>query len=131
PIHRGVTPSCTLVRRKPASCGKIDRMRALLLPPETTRRALAPKLSAVVILLLVVSGCGGYSSTMITTGPPPPQTLQTLASQPPDGAGIGFLLTDGSVIFQGGNFSDWSKLTPDDSGSYLKGTWSQIASLPA
>lgn len=68
---------------------------------------------------------------MITTGPPPPQTLQTLASQPPDGAGIGFLLTDGSVIFQGGNFSDWSKLTPDDSGSYLKGTWSQIASLPA
>lgn len=67
---------------------------------------------------------------MITTGPPPPQTLQTLATQPPDGAGIGFLLTDGSVIFQGGNFSDWSKLTPDNSGSYLKGTWSQIASLP-
>jgi hypothetical protein len=91
---------------------------------------LAPKLSAAVILLLAVSGCGGHSGTMITTGPPPPQTLQTLATQPPDGAGIGFLLTDGSVIFQGGNFSDWSKLTPDNSGSYLKGTWSQIASLP-
>jgi len=67
---------------------------------------------------------------MITTGPPPPQTLQTLANQPPDGAGIGFLLTDGSVIFQGGNSFDWSKLTPDNSGSYLKGTWSPIASLP-
>lgn len=91
---------------------------------------MPPKLSAAVILLLTVSGCGGHSGTTVTTGPPPPQTLQTLANQPPDGAGIGFLLTDGSVVFQGGNFSDWSKLTPDNSGSYAKGTWSAIASLP-
>ena len=27
--------------------------------------------------------------------------------------------------------SDWFRLTPDNSGSYLKGTWAQIASLPA
>jgi len=92
---------------------------------------LTRKLSAAVVtLLLGICGCGGHSNTSITTGPPPPQTLQTLANQPQDGAGIGFLLTDGSVVFQGNNFSDWFKLTPDNSGSYLRGTWSQIASLP-
>ncbi len=59
------------------------------------------------------------------------QTLKRLTHQPPDGAGIGFLLTDGTVIYQGGQLSDWWKLTPDNTGSYLQGTWSQLASLPA
>jgi hypothetical protein len=107
-------------------------MRGPLLPASSkkTRRNLPKNLSAIVLLLLCVSGCGVHSSTTLTTTTPP-QTLQTLANQPPDGAGIGFLLTDGSVVFQGGNSSDWFELTPDNSGSYLKGTWSQIASLPA
>jgi hypothetical protein len=59
------------------------------------------------------------------------QTLQTLAHQPPDGAGIAFLMTDGTVIVQGNGESDWAKLTPDKSGSYVNGTWKTIASLPA
>jgi len=59
------------------------------------------------------------------------QSLQNLDNQPPDGAGIGFLLTDGTVIFQGNGESDWVKLTPDNFGSYVHGTWKQIASLPA
>jgi hypothetical protein len=59
------------------------------------------------------------------------QTLQTLVNQPPAGAGLGFLLTDGSVMFQGNGLSNWSKLTPDKFGSYVKGTWSQLASLPS
>ena len=90
------------------------------------------KLSAVMtMLLLAMAGCGGHTSTPSTPSPvTTPQTLQTLANQPPDGAGLGFLLTDGSVMFQGNGFSDWFRLTPDDSGSYLKGTWSQTASLP-
>ncbi len=58
------------------------------------------------------------------------QKLQRLANQPPDGAGIGFLLTDGTVAFQGNGLSDWWKLTPDINGSYANGTWSQLASLP-
>jgi hypothetical protein len=58
------------------------------------------------------------------------QTLQTLVNQPPDGANLGFLLTDGSVMFQGNSASDWAKLTPDKFGSYVKGTWKTIASLP-
>ncbi|HEX8814338.1 MAG TPA: hypothetical protein VF753_02460 [Terriglobales bacterium] len=58
------------------------------------------------------------------------QTLQSLKHQPPDGAGIGYLLTDGTVMFQGGQCSDWWKLTPDNTGSYVNGTWSQLESLP-
>jgi len=59
------------------------------------------------------------------------QTVQRLTHQPPDGAGIGFLLTDGTLMFQGNAESDWWKLTPDITGSYLNGTWSKLASLPA
>lgn len=59
------------------------------------------------------------------------QKLQSLVHQPPDGAGIGFQLTDGTVMFQGDQESDWWKLTPDITGSYLNGTWSQLASFPA
>jgi hypothetical protein len=59
------------------------------------------------------------------------QTLKTLKNQPPDGATIGFLLTDGTVMFQGNGLTDWWKLTPDNKGSYLNGTWSQLASLPS
>jgi Kelch motif len=59
------------------------------------------------------------------------QKLQNLVNPPPDGAGIGYLLTDGTVIFQGNSQSDWWKLTPDNFGSYVKGVWTQIASLPS
>jgi hypothetical protein len=61
----------------------------------------------------------------------PAQTLKSLVNQPPDGALIGFLLTDGTVIFQGNSCSDWWKLTPDNKGSYVNGTWKQMASLPS
>jgi hypothetical protein len=59
------------------------------------------------------------------------QTLTKLTHQPPDGAGIGFLLTDGTVLYQGNGESDFWKLTPDNTGSYKNGTWSQMASLPS
>jgi hypothetical protein len=59
------------------------------------------------------------------------QTLTNLKHQPPDGAGIGFVLTDGTVLFQGNQLSDWYLLTPDITGSYLNGTWKKVGSLPA
>jgi hypothetical protein len=59
------------------------------------------------------------------------QTLKQLKHQPPDGAILTFQMTDGTVIAQGGNDSDWWKLTPDITGSYVNGTWKQLASLPA
>jgi hypothetical protein len=59
------------------------------------------------------------------------QSLKKLKHQPPNGAGIGFLLTDGTAMFQGNGGSDWYKLTPDISGSYVNGAWTKLANLPA
>ncbi|HWZ81949.1 MAG TPA: kelch repeat-containing protein [Terriglobales bacterium] len=58
------------------------------------------------------------------------QTLQTIKNPPPAGVGMTFLLTDGTVLFQGAIHSRWYKLTPDINGSYLNGTWSTLATLP-
>jgi Kelch motif len=58
------------------------------------------------------------------------QTLKALVRQPPDGILVSFQLTDGTVMVQGFNDSDWWKLTPDATGSYVNGTWKQLASLP-
>ena len=41
------------------------------------------------------------------------------------------LLTDGTVLVQDEGCEDWWKLTPDSFGSYVNGTWTQIASLPS
>ncbi|MFY9842063.1 MAG: hypothetical protein WA718_08600 [Terriglobales bacterium] len=59
------------------------------------------------------------------------QTLTPLKHQPPDGVGLSFQLTDGTVMVQGNNGNDWWKLTPDITGSYVNGTWTQLASLPS
>jgi hypothetical protein len=62
---------------------------------------------------------------------------QTLVNQPPvlDANDCGpngpSLLTDGTVVIQDAGCQDWWKLTPDINGSYVNGTWSQIASLPS
>jgi hypothetical protein len=48
-----------------------------------------------------------------------------------NGASNPILLTDGTVLIQDTGFPDWWKLTPDKHGSYVNGTWTQIASLPA
>ena len=59
-----------------------------------------------------------------------------LPNQPPVldfidcGPGAPILLTDGTVLVQDDGCRDWWKLTPDNTGSYLKGTWTQIESLP-
>jgi hypothetical protein len=62
---------------------------------------------------------------------------QLLTNQPPVldftdcGPGAPLLLTDGTVMLADNGCQDWWKLTPDQSGSYVNGTWTQLASLPA
>src|ERR1700722_12381469 len=46
------------------------------------------------------------------------------------GASLPMLLTDGTVLVQDTCATDWWRLTPDQSGSYVNGTWSQVASMP-
>ena len=45
-----------------------------------------------------------------------------------DGAANPVLLTDGTVLVQDAAFPDWWRLSPDENGSYVNGTWTQIAS---
>jgi hypothetical protein len=62
-----------------------------------------------------------------------PGTWQSVATPIPDpgGAQTMMLLSDGSVMVQGGADSaskDWYQLTPDSTGSYVNGSWTQLAS---
>jgi len=61
------------------------------------------------------------------------QSWQPLTHQPSFSAGTVLLLTDGTVMVHhedpNDGYSDWYRLTPDISGSYVNGTWSQLASL--
>ncbi len=63
------------------------------------------------------------------------QSWQPLTHQPSFTAGTALLLTDGTVMVHHENpnsgFSEWFKLSPDINGSYVNGTWSQLASLPS
>lgn len=64
---------------------------------------------------------------------PAPSSWTPLTNQPTflaDGASNPILLTDGSVLIQDAGFPDWWKLTPDQTGSYVNGTWTQVASIP-
>ncbi len=81
------------------------------------------------------------ASLALSTNSSPASPWQALNNQPPfttnscnggaPGAANPLLLTDGSVIVQDAGCPDWWRLTPDSTGSYVNGTWTQIASLPA
>ena len=66
----------------------------------------------------------------------PGSPWQMLPNQPPVldyvdcGPGNPILLTDGTVMLADNGCQDWWKLTPDEFGSYVNGTWTQLASLP-
>jgi len=59
-------------------------------------------------------------------------TWTPVTSQAPFSPGSAFLLTDGTILAQDTDLSTlgWWKLTPDNTGSYINGTWSQMASPP-
>ncbi len=52
-----------------------------------------------------------------------------LTNQPTFNTDTANLLTDGTVIVHQYNSNAWWRLTPDINGSYLNGTWSQLASM--
>src|ERR1700722_16149569 len=70
------------------------------------------------------------------TGVAQAQSWQQLTTPPPFSPETALLLTDGTIMVHtydpttGNGGSDWWRLPPDLSGSYLNGTWSQLASLP-
>ena len=58
-----------------------------------------------------------------------PGTWIKLNNNPGFAAGTMLLLTDGTVMCQESGGVRWSKLTPDDSGSYINGTWTPLAPM--
>jgi hypothetical protein len=74
----------------------------------------------------------GAGSLFAVPGPSPWQGLTHLPSFEP---GPMLVLTDGTVMVQklsnGYGTSNWWRLKPDATGSYVNGTWSQVASMPS
>jgi hypothetical protein len=68
---------------------------------------------------------GSFVAAMAQTVTPLTTTL------PYDGIVYGFLLTDGTILYQGGSLIDWYRFTPDRNGSYVNGTFRPAASLPS
>ncbi len=62
--------------------------------------------------------------------PAPPQTFVPLTNQPEFAANLSLVLPDGTVMSQDTDAGDWWRLTPDLTGSYINGTWTELASLP-
>src|SRR5215472_17277378 len=58
-----------------------------------------------------------------------PGTWKPLKNQPTFSAGTMHLLTDGTIMCQDTGTPNWWKLTPDAFGSYINGTWSQLAPM--
>lgn len=57
---------------------------------------------------------------------------QALKNEPSFATGQMIQLTDGSVMVQNlQSPGQWWKLTPDTTGSYVNGTWTQLASMPS
>jgi hypothetical protein len=48
-----------------------------------------------------------------------------------NGASTALVMTDGTVLIQATESGAWFRLTPNKAGSYIDGTWSEAASLPA
>jgi len=67
--------------------------------------------------------------------PPAPRTWRPIDNLPsmnstPFFPSQGSLLTDGSVLFNDPNSTNWFSLIPDELGSYEHGTWKKLASTP-
>jgi hypothetical protein len=77
----------------------------------------------LVILLTWPSAVGAQHWTALNHQPCSP-------GQPCFFPGTALLLTDGSVMAQDNGGNTWFRLIPDNTGSYINGTWSQLASLP-
>jgi hypothetical protein len=77
--------------------------------------------AVIVTCVALLAGLGVVSA----------QTWTPLTNQPTFSASTAFILPDGRVMVQDTGAQDWWALTPDTNGSYLNGTWSRLASLPA
>jgi hypothetical protein len=67
----------------------------------------------------------------IASSQQPTQTWQKLTNQPGVNTDTALMLTDGRVMMHQYNSTNWWALTPTVTGSYVNGTWKQLASMPS
>ncbi len=93
------------------------------------------------VLALGFAGCSANRSVLPSAGPQfanlrgvapnhARHGLALISHQPPVGMQMAFLMTDGTVLGQSFAAGNWYKYTPDATGGYSDGTWTQVASLP-
>jgi len=119
-------------------------LATFLLTVSCFAQALPPRRASVLGGDLALPWAFGVRVPLTPASPPaemqetPAQSPWTrTTNNPPVNLGTALLLTDGTVIAHEENDQNnnvatlaWYKLTPDINGSYMNGTWSQIASLP-
>ncbi len=81
----------------------------------------------LAIALLTLLAWSGIASSQA----PPTATWTKLKNQPTFNTDSAVQLTDGTVMMHQYNSTNWWRLTPDLSGNYANGTWTQLASMPA
>jgi hypothetical protein len=57
-------------------------------------------------------------------------TWTKIKNQPTWNTDTGLVLTDGTVMMHQYNSTSWWRLTPDNTGSYINGTWTLLPSMP-
>jgi len=77
----------------------------------------------IVVMALALAGIA------IAQEPTTVGTWTKLKNQPTFNTDQAILLTDGTVIMHEFESPNWWRLTPTNTGSYIDGTWSQIASM--
>jgi hypothetical protein len=117
----------------------VNGSRSLLFALEVRVLRLYARLGTLALAAVVsVAGCsGGHSMlpgvsqlTLDAWKNGHPGTFARLTNQPPVFMQLEWLLTDGTVLAQGNNApNNFYIYTPDSSGDYSDGTWTQVGSL--
>src|ERR1700726_1489963 len=101
------------------------RVRKSVLATASFRRIMA----AALLIPPLLAAAGTWQT--LNNPPPLPDIFDPNGvDQYAGGAGFPLLLTDGGVMVQNIGDGKIFKLTPDLKGSYVNGTWSQLATMP-
>lgn len=85
--------------------------------------------TAICAVLAFMQSALAQTSTLSGQEEASTVTWTPLTTQPPFNTDTAHLLTDGTVIVHQYNSNFWWRLTPDINGSYLNGTWTQLAGM--
>ncbi len=95
------------------------------------KRSLFMAVAATGCMASPPGSLGESAASLDEVPTPAAQTFTPLNNAAPFEPDLAQVLTDGRVLAQGYSTNSWYTLTPDNTGSYLNGTWTTVASGPA